>query len=60
MRSASTPVSRSKRPSIGDVPTFREIEPRDYAIEWLIRRYRVSPHMAAALATSAGLGGRSA
>lgn len=60
MRSASAPVSRAKPPNIGDVPKLREVEPSDYAVEWLIRRYRVSPYMAAALATSAGLGGRQA
>lgn len=60
MRSASASVSRPNHPNIGDAPKLREIEPGDYAVEWLIKRFRVSPHMAAALATSAGLGGRQA
>lgn len=33
---------------------------QDHAVAWVIKRFRVSPHMAAAVATSAGLGGRSA
>ena len=59
MRSATASVSRSKRPNIGDVPKLREVEPHDYAVEWLVKRYRVSPHMAAALAPRPGSeGGR--
>jgi hypothetical protein len=56
-----TPTSATRavrhRPSAhADKP--REIEPEQYAVEWLIRQYGVSRLMAAALAPSAGLEGR--
>lgn len=59
MRSTPAPSHRqAKRQAGADSVKASETTPADYAAEWLVKRFRVSPLMAAALVAPAGLGGQ--
>ena len=59
MRSVPVPSHRQvKRQAVADTVKADETAPADYAAEWLVKRFRVSPLMAAALAHRPASGGR--